>query len=320
MRPVYREKTRENGHSLANAPRATIHQGRLSWALWLIPIAAALICVWFAYRDFISAGPLITLYFQDAEGLENQNTMLLYRGTEVGEVKSIALMPDTKSVKVTARLSGSAKALARVGSQFWIVRPQLKVGSISGLRTIISGDYIAVLPGHGPPTNVFVADEKEPLPVQPNALQLVLISPTLGSLQEGSPIFYRGVQVGQVDYFQLESDSRQVIFHCRVWEQYAPLVRVDSKFWNAGGLDMHLGIFKGVQITAESPKTIVSGGLEFATPPNPGARASNGTSYFVNEKPEDKWKTWAPDIDLHLPPEASSYTNGSASAIGSLTQ
>ena len=312
-------KESENAHSASRLPSATIKQGRLTWTLWLIPLGALALCVWFAYRDFISAGPLITIYFQDAEGLENQNTPVLYRGANVGEVKSITLMPDTRSVKVTARLTGSAKNLARMGSIFWIVRPEVKVGSISGLRTIISGDYIAVQPGAGAPTNIFTAAEKQPIPDEPKALSLVFTSPALGSLQEGSPIFYRGVQVGEVIFFQLGKDSREVEVHGRIWQQYTPLVRVNTKFWNAGGLDMHLGLFKGFQLTAESPKTIISGGIEFATPQDIQAQATNGATYALNEKPDDKWKAWAPIVDLHLPREASETTNGNET-LTKLTQ
>jgi paraquat-inducible protein B len=293
-------------------PTALVTKSRLTWLLWLIPAAAAGLCVWFLYHDFISTGPLITIYFKDAEGLEDQDVDLRYRGATVGEVKSVVLMPGAGSVKVRARLTGPAANLARLGSVFWIVRPEVRVGAISGLRTIISGDYIAVQPGAGPRTNVFTGADKQPISDEPRALQITLLTPDLGSLQEQSPIFYRGVQVGEVLYYQLAPDGRQVAVHARISEQYAPLVRLDSKFWNAGGLDFHLGLFKGMQISAESPRTLVSGGIEFATPPDLQAQATNGTVFPLNEKPEDKWKSWSPTIALQLPREAMASNAPSA--------
>jgi paraquat-inducible protein B len=285
-------------------PSATIHKGHLSRLLWLVPIAAAGLCVWFFYRDYVSTGPLITIYFRNADGLEEKTTQVKYRGAQVGQVKVIELQKDNQFVKVQARLAASAKNLALEGALFWIVRPEVNVGNITGLGTIVSGEYIAVQPGNGPPTNSFTGADKPPLPEHPGSLQLTLVSSALGSLQEQSPVFYRGIQVGEVLYYQLSSESSNVTIHARIHKEFAPLVRNDSKFWNAGGLNIHAGLFRGLDITAESPKTIVSGGIEFATPVAYQAQATNGAVFELFEKPEDKWKTWAPAIKLELPAEA----------------
>jgi paraquat-inducible protein B len=286
-------------------PSASIHQGHLTRWLWIVPIAAAALCGWFLYRDYVATGPMITIYFHNADGLQEKNTQVKYRGAQVGQVRVIQLQKDNEYVKVQARLTGAAKNLAREGSLFWIVRPEVKVGAISGLGTIVSGEYIAVQPGKGEATNSFTGVDKEPLPEQVGSLQVVLTSPSLGSLQEMSPVFYRGIQVGEVLYFQLNSQASNVTIHARIHKEYAPLVRADSKFWNAGGLNVHAGLFRGIDITAESPKTIVSGGVEFATPLAYQAEATNDTVYELYDKPEDKWKTWAPAIKLELPAEAN---------------
>ncbi len=312
MTPVMHKST-ERANSGRALPAALVKRTSLTWLIWLVPVAAAGLCLWFLYRDYIASGPLVTIYFQTAEGLEEENTPVVFRGANVGQVKTVALTKDNRSVKVKARLAGSARSLARAGSIFWIVRPELKVGSISGLRTIVSGEYIAVQPGTGPPTTTFVGAEKQPIAEEPRALEIILLAPSLGSLQEQSPVFYRGVQVGEVIYYQLGADARQVVVHARVWQQYAPLVRLDSKFWNAGGLDVHLGLFKGVEINAESPKTVISGGIAFATPPDFQSQATNGTIYDLSEKPESKWIEWSPAISLHLPPQAF-HTNAPAAS------
>jgi paraquat-inducible protein B len=90
----------------------------------------------------------------------------------------------------------------------------------------------------------------------------------------------------------------------RVRAEYAPLVRLNSKFWNAGGIDVRLGLFKGAEISAQSAQTLLSGGIEFATPPEPGPLAANNAVFDLNEKPKDEWKNWAPSIPLHLPDQA----------------
>jgi paraquat-inducible protein B len=292
-------------------PKAVIKKGRPGWMLWLIPLGAAALCVWFIYRDFVAAGPLITVYFQNVEGLEEGNTAVQYRGAQIGEVKSISLADGGQRVKVTARLTGPAKRLARVGSVFWIVRPEVKVGAISGLRTIVSGEYITVQPGQGAPTNVFVAVEQPPPAEEPGALLISIRAPALESLQDYSPIFYRGIQVGEVLGYQLADDARAVMVRARVRSEYAPLVRLNSKFWNAGGISVHLGLFKGAEISAQSAQTLLSGGIEFATPPEQGEAAANGAVFELYEKPKDEWKNWAPSIPLHLPEQAPAVPHSS---------
>ena len=287
-------------------PKAIVKKSRRSWYLWLIPLGALFLCVWFIYRDYIATGPMITIYFKDASGLEENNTQVNYLGSMVGQVKSLRLARDEKSVEVKARLAGPASQLARAGSIFWIVRPEVKVGAISGLRTIISGEYIAVRPGNGPRTNRFVGAETEPLPEEPHALNITLLALSLGSLQERSPVYYRGTQVGEILGFQLGNDAQEVRLHIRIHEEYAPLVRANSKFWNAGGLNFSFGLFRGAEISAESAKTLLSGGVEFATPTQPEEPVKNDAVFRLYDKPEDAWKNWAPLIKLNLPAQTPS--------------
>jgi paraquat-inducible protein B len=289
-------------------PKAKIEKSRSSWLLWLIPIAAALLCVWYLCRDLIFAGPTVTIYFQNADGLQEQVSLVQYRGVKVGEVESLKLAKDQKSVAVRAQLDLSAANLAREGSVFWIVRPELKLGAVSGLRTIVMGNYVTVQPGDGARTNEFTGAENAPIePVK--ALSIELHSVKLDALQPESPIFYRGVQVGEVLDCRLSEDAREVVTHARIVEEYAPLVRMNSKFWNAGGINFHLGLFSGAKITAESAQTLVSGGIAFATPPDAQGPVTNGAVFILNEKSDPAWEKWSPEIPLHFEPSAVTNKN-----------
>ncbi|HEX4120309.1 MAG TPA: MlaD family protein [Verrucomicrobiae bacterium] len=285
-------------------PKAIIKKARTAWLFWLIPLGAAALCVWFVYRDYIASGPLITIYFQNVEGVMPGNTQIQYRGSQIGEVKTVALAPDLKSVKVTSRLARDAKNLAREGSVFWVVRPEVKVGTISGLQTIVSGVYINVQPGQGSPTNVFLGSESQPVERLPDPLNITIRSSSLDSMQETSPVFYRGIQVGEVTGYQLAPDGHAVLIRARIRHDYAPLVRENSVFWNAGGVDFHIGLFKGAEISAESAESLLGGGVAFATPPDPGAPAADGALFDLSEKSKDEWKKWAPSIPLQLPVQA----------------
>ena len=133
---------------------------------------------------------------------------------------------------------------------------------------------------------------------------ITIRAPALESLQEHSPIFYRGIQVGEVLGFQLAETAQAVMVRARLRAEYAPLVRLNSKFWNAGGIDVRIGLFKGAEISAQSAQTLLSGGIEFATPTEPGGAAANDAVFDLNEKPKEEWKNWAPSIALHLPGQA----------------
>jgi paraquat-inducible protein B len=281
-------------------PKAEIKKTRHTWWLWLVPLGALALCAWFVYRDYIATGPVVTIYFHDASGLEENNTQIRLFGATVGQVKRLELTKKSDRVQVKARLAGSAAQLAKTGTVFWIVRPEFKIGAISGLRTIISGEYIAVRPGGGPRTNIFVGAESEPVSEEPGALHVTLLMPALSSVQEQSGIYYRGIKVGEVLKFQLDDDAQGVKIQARIHKEFAPLVRVNSKFWNAGGIDFHFGLFRGAEISAESARALLSGGIEFATPTDAGKPASDGALFRLYDKPDDTWKNWAPLIKLNV--------------------
>ena len=284
-------------------PKAHVGKSYMNWFLWLIPVAAALLCAWFLCRDYIFAGPTVTIYFQNADGLEEQNSFVKYRGVNIGEVGTLKLTADRGRVAVTAQLDPSAANIARAGSVFWIVRPEVSLGALSGLQTIVSGNYITVQPGDGARTNQFEGVETAQIKPVP-ALDILLLAPKLGSLQALSPVFYRDVQVGEVMDCRLSDDATNVVIHARIREPYAALVRGNSKFWNAGGINIHIGLFSGANISAESAQTLISGGIAFATPPDYQDAVTNGAVFILNEKLKAEWEEWSPAIVLHAVPAA----------------
>jgi paraquat-inducible protein B len=285
-------------------PKAQVGKSCFSWFLWLIPVAAALVCAWFVGEDIIFAGPTVTIYFENADGLQEHNSLVEYRGVKVGEVGTLKLSKDRQRVAVRAQLDASAASIARQGSVFWLVRPQVKLGALSGLQTIVSGSYITVEPGNGARTNRFIGAEQAPIkPVQ--GLDIRLRAQKLGSLQPQAPVIYRDIQVGEVLDCRLGDDAREVVIHARIRKEYAPLVCVNSRFWNAGGLKIHIGLFSGANISAESAQTPISGGIEFATPPDCQDAATNGTVFSLNEESKDEWDKWSPAIPLPSVPEAT---------------
>jgi paraquat-inducible protein B len=266
--------------------------------IWLVPILAAIAAGWLIYQNVHRAGPEITILFADANGVQPNQTILKYRGVRVGEVQSLQLTPDAQHVEIKARLERSAENLARDGSRFWIVRPQLGSGGLKALETIVSGPYIQIQPSNGRSQKKFVGDEQAPRVTQADGkFEIVVTTPQIHTLSIGSPVYYRGVEVGAVSYFLLSEDSTQVNVHLLIETNFAPLVRMDSKFWNAGGINFDLK-FIGLSINAENFKSLIIGGIAFATPSNSGPLASPGTVFPLAEKSEEKWEKWSPEISI----------------------
>ena len=300
-RPTERARTEEP------LPRAKIRQSFFQWAVWGFPIVAAIFLGGLIYRDQLDKARQVTVLFKNVDGVEADNTMVKCRGATVGTVKHVVLTQDHQWVAVGVDLVHGQENLARQGALFWVVKAQFSAAGLTGLETVMSGSYLDVRPGSGPPTNSFVGAEEAPIAEmpEPGALSIVLLASNLNSIQEGSPIFYRGIQAGRVVDFQLGDDARQVVVHAQIRKPYSPLVRQDSVFWNAGGIDVHFGLFRGLDVSAESARALVGGAIEFATPDIYEAPATDGATFGLFEKQDDKWKAWHPNIPLTLPPEAT---------------
>lgn len=290
--------TRKDESPVAGLERAGIKNRRHIPVIWLVPLLAAIASGWLILDSVLQTGPLISISFGDGNGLQGNQTVLRYRGVKVGEVRSVKLAKDEQQVVVEARLDESASGLACDGSQFWVVRPEVGSGGLSGLETIVSGPYIQIQPGKGKKQKKFTGLEHPPI-IKPNAdgVEIVVTTPELRTLSTGAPIFYRGIVVGTVWYFELNDDSSAVNVHLLIDSNYAPLVRTDSKFWNAGGLDVDLKFFH-VDISAQSFKSLIAGGIAFATPTTPGPVAPAGSVFTLSDKMDEKWSKWSPTIQI----------------------
>ncbi|WP_309385828.1 intermembrane transport protein PqiB [Cerasicoccus frondis] len=271
--------------------------------VWVVPIIAIAIAGWLAYRSLAMRGPEIEITFKDGSGLVAGKTEIQYLGIKVGSVDKVHLDEKLSKVVVKARLEKSAAeaGIASEGAAFWVVRPQIGIGGVRGLDTLLSGPYIGVSPGNGGKT----IHQFSGLPEQPPAgprepgLNIILQAEKLGSLTDGDPVYYREFQVGEVDQVYLASDARTVHAHIHIKAEYAPLVRQNTKFWNASGIGMSLGLF-GAKVKTESLSSILKGGVSFATPPNDemGGSVEDNDVFKLYDEPEDEWSEWAPTIQL----------------------
>ena len=279
--------------------------------IWVIPLVAALIGCYLVYDYYMNRGLPITIIFSSGEGLEADKTLIRFEGVEVGKVTSIELIRGKKNVKVSATLDKSAAYLAWQGTIFWIVKPRLSAARISGLETMLTGVYIGVRPKKegGDKKTDFVGLDKPP-PGDPNrpGLHIVLRSQELGSLQSGSPVLYRQIEVGQVEEHELAEDNKEVDVNLYIFEEYAGLVRTTSRFWNAGGVTVTGGL-SGLKVRTESLSALLAGGIAFDNPPGDyGEPCKNNAVFDLYEDREsasaevvqEKEEVLAPGIPITI--------------------
>jgi paraquat-inducible protein B len=273
--------------------------------VWIVPVAAAVVAGYLIYQQMRQFGPEITIRFKNATGLKAGQTQIEYLGVKLGEVTGVELGSDEQSALVKGHLRRSVQFIAREGSIFWIVRPEVGIASITGLGTIVAGPHIEVLPGPGMPKLKFEGMDVAPVGVERDGLRIILLSRRLEASKTGSPVYYRGVEVGTVSSCELSTNALLVETHVFIKRRYANLVRTGSKFWNINGIEARFGLFRGLHLDVESLKSLVISGVAFATPDDVnGVTATNGSTFVLNEESKKEWSDWDPQISI-LPAELS---------------
>lgn len=270
------------------------------------------------YRD----GTRLTLHLEQADGI-GAGTRIKYQGVDIGRLTSIAFGAAMQELIAEGIVTGDAKQLLRDSTRFWLVRPKISLAGVEHLSTALSGSYIAVLPGSGEPRTEFTLLEDAPEPTPAEGLSIVLEAPRLGSLQPGSPVYYRQVLVGQVTGFELSPTAQQVWIRTHILPAYTDLVHTGSKFWSASGIKASMGLVSGFSLETESLESVITGGVAFATPDGEkmGKPAAADTHFTLHEKNEQSWLDWNPEIMLNgrftktaEPDNTASTDSGPASA------
>jgi len=249
----------------------------------------------------LEQGIEIQISFASADNL-SIDAALRFQGIDVGRVTAITLDHDSHRVTVNALVHSGYESLIRKGSDFWVVKPQLGLTRTANLQTLVSGSYIQIKPGSGAAQSTFTGLEREPfLTAAGSGSNFILESPSLGSLQKGSPVYFRQVPIGKVVGFGLAADASQVEIHLSIDTQYAALVREDSRFWSVSGIELDLNLLSGSKIRTESLESILAGGIALATPDaTPLAPAARQNRRFrLHDKAKSEWLQWNPKIAIH---------------------
>ena len=275
----------------SEAPEVVVEKGRGLSPIWLIPIVALIVAGVLAYQAIQERGPKVVIVFESAEGLEAGKSKVKYREVEIGTVDLIRLQ-DRQHVEVHCSIDKGAAPYLTKSAKFWVVRPRVGSGGVSGLGTLISGAYLTLRAGKtgDPPERRFTGLEPPPLAAGDEpGLRILLHTDHLGGLDTGDPIFFRDVHVGDVARWELSKDGKTVDVQVVIGESHAHLVRSNSRFWNAGGVELSLGS-GGLDIKTESLQSILAGGVAFDSPDG-GDPAKAGDAFWLHSSRADVAKT-----------------------------
>ena len=235
--------------------------------VWIVPIVAAIAGVWVAVTRILAEGPKITIVFRSAEGLEAGKTKIHYNGVDVGTLTAIRLSDDHQRVIATAQMAPKTESFLVDDTKFWVVTPRIAGGTVSGLGTLLSGAYIGMEIGQAKEKRRdFVALAEPPVVTGdvPGRFFMLKTS-TLGSLEYGTPIYFRRLQVGEVASYVLDDDGQGLTVKVFVKAPYDQYVTPNTRFWHASGIDLSLTA-SGLSVQTQSLVSILIGGIAFETP------------------------------------------------------
>jgi paraquat-inducible protein B len=288
--------------SAEELPQARVRSRRYFQLVWVVPIVAIAIAAWLTWQHMQTLGPEIKVTFSDATGLRPGQTPVLYRGVQVGELTGVSLGEEGRNVVARIRMQRTTATLARDGAQFWIVRPQVGWGSVTGLNTVLTGPEIHMRPGNtedkaGEVKREFAGRESAPMDDQ-EGLRIVLRAERPKSIRQGTPVYYRGVEVGNVQKVDLAPNSASADVHVLIFKRFTGLVREGTAFWNAGGASFSANLREGIHFEMDSVRSVVTGGIEFATPSEKMKRARQGQVFFLYDNPRKEWLGWTPKVPI----------------------
>ncbi len=272
---------------------------RMHWPyplIWLVPIAAAIGAGIYLRDGILERGTTITIDFDDATGVKESDTLASYRGVQIGKIEGIKLAGDNRHARISVRLLRAYRAFAKKGAQFWVVKADFSNGGLTGLGTIVSGAYIESRPGEGDDQTEFFGLDKPPVALG-DGIHLFLHATRLEHLENGAPLKYKGIEVGAVQGIRLADDATSVEIEAFIQRRYAHLVRTNSQFWTESPADVKGGVFTGLEVKLGSVRSILTGSVSFASPPEKtGDAARDGAEFRLHSEMDKDWEKWSPTL------------------------
>lgn len=250
--------------------------------VWVICFTAITFGISLTYSWYKNRGKDIYISFKEVAGLVPNQSKIMYLGVEIGKILELRLDNNTMLPIVKARISRASAKMIGKESEFWIVRPELSLGSIRNLGAVATGDYVSVNPVKGDFSKTFVGLDADPVDEQfEDGLRITLRSPSAAGIEVGSAVLYRDVQIGEVGHMDLSKDRRHVLIKIYIDDEYNNVIRKNSCFGNISGFHASINLFTGSEISLNSIRTLIKGGITVVTPNMKSAQAKNGDTFTM---------------------------------------
>jgi len=252
-----------------NAPRVKESRGvQILTTIWLVPFIAMIIALWLGYQYYIKIGSTIKIRFESNAGLIENQSPIKMRDVTIGIVKKISLSDDGQGVIIKARMNAKMNKYLNENAKFWIVHPDVGSHGVSGLDTIVSGSYIELYGKKGEETmHNYIGLEKAPINDEAKGSYFVLSAPQSYNISEGSKIYYRMLEVGQVERVGISPDGTQIYFTIFVSQEYLKFINIKSKFYTRSAFNIDFSN-ANLDMNVAPISQLVHGGIAIDTPIN----------------------------------------------------
>ncbi len=212
---------------------ATVSPNQHFSPVWIIPIVSLIVAGWMVYQYMSQQGPQIHLMVQTAEGVVPDKTLIKVRSVKVGMVTGVKLSKDYSQIELTVRMDSGTERMLRKDSEFWLVKPRIGTGGVTGLETLLSGPYIELEPGDSKDKRTDFVMLNTPPIAGPDVkgVRVMLVASEAGKLAVGDPVMFEGYVVGRVENVGFDVDKRQASYQLFIFQPYGSLLRTRSRFW-----------------------------------------------------------------------------------------
>ncbi len=249
--------------------------------VWLIPVIALAIALGVAWQNYSNKGPLIEIVFDSASGVKEGETELRYREVTVGIVEEVGFSSELDKVKVSVRIGPEIADFVDREARFWVVQPEVSARGVTGLTTVLSGVYIE---GAWDDKPGGLAVEHEGLSTAPllragqDGLTIQLRAQPGSSLSRGTPILFKGIEVGQIGEPQILTGGVATAAEAVVYAPYSSLISTNTRFWDTTGFSFSIGP-GGAELNFSSLASLISGGVAFDTVVSGGEAVPEGSQF-----------------------------------------
>ncbi|MFC0323253.1 MlaD family protein [Gallibacterium melopsittaci] len=201
----------------------------------------------------------------DTSGLKENETPVYFRDLQVGVLSEInydeedeTVLHSSKTIQAKLLVDPSIKNNLKTGSKI-VLRDRPSLADITNITQFLQGKYFEIVEGSGTPAlNFNVLKQSELLLQQPGVLMLTLTAPQTYNIEEGQPIIYNGLKIGEI--VSRKVDINQATFRIAILATYRHLINADTRFVAASNFNLNLNS-DGIEMNVDSPRKWLQGGI-----------------------------------------------------------